>query len=63
LPVSGRSGGYFPHGRALCLYLLLQAAGLKRSQCFLLGFACIVALRLLAISFDWHLPVFASPNR
>jgi uncharacterized membrane protein YeiH len=40
------------------LYLLLQARGLPRAWAFVAGMAVVVALRLLAILWGWHLPLF-----
>jgi uncharacterized membrane protein YeiH len=40
------------------LYLVLQKLGVPRSVAFGAGLASIVALRLGAITWDWHLPVF-----
>jgi uncharacterized membrane protein YeiH len=40
------------------LYLLLQARGLPRAWAFVGGMAVVVALRLLAIFWGWHLPIF-----
>jgi len=40
------------------LYLLLQARGLPRAWAFVAGMAVVVALRLLAILWGWHLPIF-----
>jgi uncharacterized membrane protein YeiH len=40
------------------LYLLLQARGLPRAWAFVAGMAVVVALRLLAIFWGWHLPIF-----
>jgi uncharacterized membrane protein YeiH len=40
------------------LYLLLQARGLHRAWAFVAGMAVVVALRLLAILWGWHLPIF-----
>ena len=45
----------------ICLYLLMQALGLKRLWAFILGMVSVVAVRLLAIAFAWQLPVFAPP--
>jgi uncharacterized membrane protein YeiH len=42
----------------ICLYLVLQAAGVKRPWPFLIGIASVVASRLLAIAYHWQLPVF-----
>jgi uncharacterized membrane protein YeiH len=46
----------------ICLYLLMQALGIKRYWAFVLGVVAVVAIRLLAIAFDWQLPVFAPPS-
>jgi uncharacterized membrane protein YeiH len=45
----------------ICLYLLMQALGLKRFWAFILGVVSVVAIRLLAIAFGWQLPVFTPP--
>ena len=42
----------------VALYLLLQARGLPRAWAFVAGMAVVVALRLLAILWGWHLPIF-----
>ena len=42
----------------VALYLLLQARGLPRAWAFVAGMAVVVALRLLAIFWGWHLPIF-----
>lgn len=42
----------------IALYLLLQAAGMKRSWAFGVGMVLVAALRLFAIWWDWQLPVF-----
>ncbi len=41
----------------ICLYLLMQRAGVKRSWAFVAGIVSVVAVRLLAITFGWQLPV------
>jgi uncharacterized membrane protein YeiH len=41
----------------IALYLALQAAGLKRRFAFVTAILVVVALRLLALRFDWQLPV------
>jgi uncharacterized membrane protein YeiH len=41
----------------ICLYLLMQRAGVKRSWAFVTGIVSVVAVRLLAITFGWQLPV------
>jgi uncharacterized membrane protein YeiH len=41
--------------------LLLQACGVHRSWAFGAGMVVVVALRLLAILEDWHLPIFRLP--
>jgi uncharacterized membrane protein YeiH len=41
----------------ICTYLLLQLAGLKQSWAFLAGIAGVVGVRLLALHFQWQLPV------
>jgi len=45
----------------IALYLLLQARGLPRPWAFVAGIVVVVALRLLAILWNWHLPVFRIP--
>ena len=45
----------------ICLYLLMQALGIKRFWAFTLGLVAVVAIRLLAIAFAWQLPVFTPP--
>jgi uncharacterized membrane protein YeiH len=45
----------------IALYLLLQALGAKRPLAFGVGVAAVVALRLLAIFWGLHLPVFRLP--
>ncbi len=45
----------------IVLYLMLQAVGVKRPWAFGAGLATVVALRLLAIRWDWQLPVFSLP--
>jgi len=45
----------------VALYLLLQACGLPRSWAFGAGIVMVVALRLLAILWNWHLPIFRIP--
>lgn len=42
----------------VALYLLLQARGLQRSWAFGAGMVAVVALRLLAILWGLHLPIF-----
>jgi len=42
----------------IVLYLALQALGVKRSWAFGIGMLCVVTIRLLAIRWNWHLPVF-----
>jgi uncharacterized membrane protein YeiH len=41
----------------ICLYLLMQRAGVKRSWAFVAGIVSVVAVRLLAITFGWQLPI------
>ena len=43
------------------VYLLVQACGVPRSWAFGVGMVVVVALRLLAILWDWHLPIFRLP--
>ena len=45
----------------VALYLLLQACGLPRSWAFGAGIVVVVALRFLAILWNWHLPIFRIP--
>ena len=45
----------------VALYLLLQACGLPRSWAFGAGIVVVVALRFLAILWNWHLPIFRLP--
>jgi uncharacterized membrane protein YeiH len=45
----------------VALYLLLQACGLTRSWAFGAGIVMVVVLRLLAILWNWHLPIFRIP--
>lgn len=45
----------------VALYLLLQARGLQRSWAFGAGMVVVVALRLLAILWGLHLPIFRIP--
>jgi uncharacterized membrane protein YeiH len=42
----------------VCLYLVLQRAGLPRSWAFLIGIASVVTVRLLALAYGWQLPQF-----
>jgi uncharacterized membrane protein YeiH len=42
----------------ITLYLMLEKLGVPRSVAFGIGLASIVGLRLGAIAWDWHLPVF-----
>jgi len=42
----------------ICLYLLLQALGVKRSRAFGLGIATVASLRLLAVLYGVQLPSF-----
>ena len=42
----------------VALYLLLQAHGLPRAWAFVAGMAVVVTLRLLAILWGLHLPIF-----
>jgi uncharacterized membrane protein YeiH len=42
----------------ICLYLLLQAVGIKLRWAFGVSILSVVALRLLAIRFNWQLPEF-----
>jgi uncharacterized membrane protein YeiH len=46
----------------VALYLLLQALGMKRAWAFGAGMMVVVALRLLAILWGLHLPVFRIPE-
>ena len=46
----------------ICLYLLLQRFGLPRAVAFWSGLLCVMAIRLLAIAYAWHLPVFSLPQ-
>ena len=43
------------------VYLLVQAGGVPRSWAFGAGMVVVVALRLLAILWNWHLPIFHLP--
>src|SRR2546430_14905158 len=45
----------------VAFYLLLQACGLPRAWAFGIGMVVVVALRLLAILWGWHLPIFRIP--
>jgi uncharacterized membrane protein YeiH len=45
----------------VALYLALQALGAPRGPAFATGMIAVVALRLLAIRWSWHLPVFRKP--
>ena len=42
----------------IVLYLILQALGVRRSLASVLGMACVVTIRLLAIHWNWQLPTF-----
>lgn len=44
------------------LYLLLQRVRLNRSWAFMLGLVSVVVVRVLAITFDWQLPTFNTPD-
>jgi uncharacterized membrane protein YeiH len=46
----------------ICLYLLLQRIGLPRAAAFWSGLVTVMAIRLLAITHGWHLPVFNLPQ-
>jgi uncharacterized membrane protein YeiH len=46
----------------ISLYLALQALGVPRRWAFGGGLAVVAALRLLAILWDWQLPVFRLPK-
>jgi uncharacterized membrane protein YeiH len=43
----------------ICLYLVLQQLGVKRTTAFFIGIAAVVAIRLLSLKFQWQLPAFA----
>jgi len=45
----------------IVLYLLLQACGMPRAWACGAGMGAVVALRLLAILWGWHLPIFRIP--
>ena len=42
----------------IAFYLLLKAAGMRKSLAFGAGIVMVAGLRLCAIFFGWHLPVF-----
>jgi uncharacterized membrane protein YeiH len=42
----------------ICFYLLMQTAGIKRPWAFATGIIAVVAVRLLAMTYAWQLPVF-----
>lgn len=46
----------------ICLYLLLQRFALPRAVAFWSGLVTVMAIRLLAIAYGWHLPVFSLPQ-
>jgi uncharacterized membrane protein YeiH len=46
----------------ICLYLVLQVVGLKRRWAFIAALLAVVIVRLLAIRYDWQLPVFDAPG-
>jgi uncharacterized membrane protein YeiH len=45
----------------ICLYLVLQVVGIKRRWAFIAALLAVVIVRLLAIRYDWQLPVFDAP--
>lgn len=45
----------------VCLYLLLQALGVRRNVAFVAGIVTVVSIRLLSILWGLHLPVFRLP--
>ena len=46
----------------ICLYMLMQLAGIRRSWAFMAGILSIVVLRVLAIALHWQLPVLPSAH-
>jgi len=45
----------------ICVYLALQALGVKRNGAMIVGMLAVIAVRLLALRWGWQLPVFNLP--
>lgn len=57
-------GGFYASAAigGIALYLLIQRLGVPRRVAFWIGLVAVFALRLAAISWDWHLPALEPPR-